>query len=179
MWLYSAAEVLSYKMIKMDLSSGFFQIRIDKKFTKYYRIYYQGQKFALQRLPMGHPLAPSILQRLAQAVAAKLHQLYEVAVVSYLDDWLNFGKEIPAQDIIGTIQQLGLTINFEKSIIETTFTLIYLGLQIQLRQQLIRPRKVCMQHLLQLIALVPAASQLNLRILEIKCWEYLTLTEKY
>jgi hypothetical protein len=42
-----------------------FQIKIKQEHTKYYGIYYQGQQFALQRLPMSHPLAPSILQRLA------------------------------------------------------------------------------------------------------------------
>jgi hypothetical protein len=66
MKLYSAAEVIAaipatYQLIKIDLKSGFFQLRIKQQHTKFYGIYYKGQQFALQRLPIGHPLAPSIL----------------------------------------------------------------------------------------------------------------------
>jgi hypothetical protein len=73
MQLYSAAEVISTirsdeKMIKLNLSSGFFQIPISLNHRQYYGIHYEGVRFCLARLPMGHPLAPSVLQRLAQAV---------------------------------------------------------------------------------------------------------------
>jgi hypothetical protein len=62
MRLYSAAEVLStipphYFMIKIDLTSGFFQLRIRPDHTRFYGIYYRGVQYTLQRLPMGHPLA--------------------------------------------------------------------------------------------------------------------------
>jgi hypothetical protein len=118
--LYSAAEVLSaipptYQLIETDLTSGFFQIKIRQEHTMYYGIYYQGQQFALQRLPMGYPLAPSILQRLAQQVAALLHRKYGVSMVAYLDDWLIFAPQLPAQGIVQTLQDIGLTINRENS----------------------------------------------------------------
>jgi hypothetical protein len=180
MKLYSVAEVLSaippnYKLMKKDLSSGFSQIRIAEQYTKYYGIYYQGQKYALHRLSMGHSLAPSILQRLSQHVAAILHQRFGVSMVAYLDDWLIFGQSLPSRAIITALQHLGLTINFEKSVVRPASSLIYLGLHIDLPKliylglhidlpkQLFQPTVDCITHLLQLLSIVPKASSQDLR----------------
>jgi hypothetical protein len=89
--LYSAARVLATihpcdKMIKLDLSSGFFQIPLAPQHRKFYGLYYRGQQMALTRLPMGHPMAPYILQRLVQAVARHINDKFGTAMVAYLDD---------------------------------------------------------------------------------------------
>jgi hypothetical protein len=123
MRLYSAAEVISaipphYQMIKNDLVSGFFQITTNNNHVRHYGIYYKGRQYALLRLPMGHPLAPSILQRLAQRVAAHLHSMYQFAMVSYLDDWLIFAETLPVPQILKELQRLGLTINYKKSVLQ-------------------------------------------------------------
>jgi hypothetical protein len=120
MWLYSAAEVLvtippHYQMIKIDLTSGLFQIRIAPEYTRHYGIYYRGQHYTLQRLPMGHPLAPSKLQRFSAHVSAVLHNQHGVSMVAYLDDWLLFAQDLPIQQILHTLRQLGFTINYDKS----------------------------------------------------------------
>jgi hypothetical protein len=73
---------------------------------------------------MGHPMAPYILQRLAQAVAVHINNKYGTAMVAYLDDWLFFQPTLPAQQIIQEIQRLGFTINFHKSIIQAVSRLI-------------------------------------------------------
>jgi hypothetical protein len=135
--LYSAARVLSTlqpwdKLFKVDLTSGFYQLRIRQQHHKFYGIHYRGIKYAFTRLPMGHPLDPYVLQRLSLAVAMYeyLHQQYDISMVSYLDDWLFFAPQPPAQQICQTIQDLGFTINHRKSILLPTSELVYLGLNI-------------------------------------------------
>jgi hypothetical protein len=167
MTLYSAAEVLaaipqtSY-LIKIDLTSGFYQIPICSSHAKYYGIFYRQRTYALQRLPMGHPLAPAIVQRLAQHVARHLHQLFEVAMVSYLDDWLIYGENLPVVQIVAAITRFGLTINTQKSVLQPSKALIYLGLHIDVPNHIIQATPQCIQHLLELLAIVPRASRQDL-----------------
>jgi hypothetical protein len=118
--LYSAARVLSTlrptdQLIKIDLTSGFYQIPIHPNHRRFYGIYYRGRHLALTRLPMGHPLAPYILQRVASSVAAHLNARFDVAMIAYLDDWLIFGPQLQASSIIQEVRRLGFTINEHKS----------------------------------------------------------------
>jgi hypothetical protein len=112
---------------------------------------------------MGHPLAPYILQRLSTAVANKLNQQFQVSMIAYLDDWLIFGPHLPAPRILATLQQMGFTINFRKSIVQPTSRLVYLGLQIDARNSLLQPTPHCLQHMRDLLSLVPQASPQDLR----------------
>jgi hypothetical protein len=72
---------------------------------------------------MGHPMAPSVMQRLTIAMAHYLHHHHSINMVAYLDDWLFFGPPPPlAQHILASIQNLGLTVNTQKSILTLTTT---------------------------------------------------------
>jgi hypothetical protein len=42
---------------------------------------------------MGHPLAPSIMQRISTSVARAVMARFNITMVAYLDDWLFFAKE--------------------------------------------------------------------------------------
>jgi ribonuclease HI len=166
--LYSAARILFTlqpwnRLFKIDLTSGFYQIQIREQHWRHYGIFYRGQKFAFTRLPMGHPLTPYILQRISLAVAKFLNQHYDISMNSYLDDWLLFSPQPPAARICRTIEQLGFTINYAKSVIVPTHRLIYLGLQIDTTTQQLQPTPACIQHMHQLLDLVPDASPLDLR----------------
>jgi hypothetical protein len=105
---------------------------------------------------MGHPLAPYVLQRISLAVAKYLNQRYDISMISYLDDWLLFSPQPPAARICRTIEHLGFTINYGKSVIVPTHRLIYLGLQIDTTTQQL-------QHMHHILDLVPDASPLDLR----------------
>jgi hypothetical protein len=84
-------------------------------------------------------------------------------MVAYLDDWLTFAEELPVPQILQERQTLGLTINFATSVLQPTRRLTYLGLDIDLPNQRIQATTLCIQHSLQLIALLPQASQQDLR----------------
>jgi hypothetical protein len=112
---------------------------------------------------MGHPLAPYVLQRLSTAVATRLNHQFHLSMITYLDDWLIFGPRLPARRILSSLQQMGFTINLRKSIIQPTSRLIYLGLQIDARHGLLRPTPQCLQHMRDLLSVVPQASPQDLR----------------
>jgi hypothetical protein len=161
--LYSAAEVLqtiprSASLIKIDLKAGFFQLAIAPHHWQYYGVYYRGQWFSWTRLPMGHPLAPAVMQRLSIAVARLLHQRFNITMVAYLDDWLIFSIRP-----IATLQQVGITINKDKSRLTPTSVLVYLGLKIDTRTMQLRPTQACIHHMMQLASVVPNATRMDLQ----------------
>jgi len=126
-------------MLKFDLVSGFYQIKLGADHSKFYGIYYRGKRYAFTRLPMGHALAPYILQRLALAVSQYLNQHFNISMMAYLYDWLVFGTQPPARRIQATIEQLGFTINYQKSTLVPTSRLVNLGLQIDAQIQQMQP----------------------------------------
>jgi hypothetical protein len=149
-------------MVKIDLKSGFFQIHIHPD----HQHYFNGIKYAWTRLPMGHPLAPAIMQRFSTAVARYLHEQLGISMVAYLD-WLLFQDQpISVPDILYCLQELQITINESKSVLQPTSTLIYLGLRINAIQRTIRPTQPCAQHLIDLINAVPLASPMDLQRIE-------------
>jgi hypothetical protein len=84
-------------------------------------------------------------------------------MISYLDDWLFFSPQPPAARICRTIEALGFTINYQKSVVVPTHQLVYLGLLINTTTQQMRPTQQCLQHMHHLLSLVPNASHLDLR----------------
>jgi hypothetical protein len=113
---------------------------------------------------MGHPLAPFIMQRVATMVARSVIQQFDINMVAYLDDWLFFSHHpIPVTAVIGHLQQLGFTINLDKSILQPTTALTYLGLNIDNQAGLIKPTRSCIRHLLDLVSIIPRASPQDLQ----------------
>jgi hypothetical protein len=118
-------------MIKIDIQHGFFQIPICARHQQFYGIYHRQRRFAWTRLPMGHALAPSIMQRLAVAVGWFLHGLCGVSMVAYLDDWLIFShKPFDPAPILEAVQGLGFIVNIKKSVLQPVTVMTYLGLHI-------------------------------------------------
>lgn len=167
--LYSAAQVLSTipphaEMFKLDLKSGFYYFCISSDTQHNYGIYYNDIRYAWTRLPMGHPLAPSVMQRISTAVTRHLYKKSAITMVAYLDDWLFFSEqdELPVPAIIQEIQYLGFCRNFDKSILYPVTNIVYLGLQINCDTGTTKPTPACLAHLRQLLTLVPHASRQDL-----------------
>jgi hypothetical protein len=139
-------------------------VAIANKHQRFYGVYYRGIRYALTRLPMGHALAPSIMQRASIAVAAHLHNQLGIQMCAYLDDWLiwNFHPQ-QVHQILTSIRMLGFTINEDKSVLQPSHRLQYLGLIIDTDARTITPTSACIRHLRQLIAIVPVASRQDLR----------------
>jgi hypothetical protein len=168
MKLYSSAQVLDTLpkkafLIKVDLKHGFSQIPVKEDHINFYGVYYRRHRYPWTRLPMGHALARSIMQRLAVAVARCLHAHHGVSMVAYLNDWLIFSaNQFDANAVLNTISELGFLVNHEKSVTTPVQTLVYLGLHIDTLTRTIRPTQVCLQHMSDLLSIVPRASRQDL-----------------
>jgi hypothetical protein len=167
--LHSGADVLGTvphksRTIKLDLQAGFFQIPLHPDYYRFYGLLLYQQRYAWTRLLMGHPLAPSIMQRVSLAVARVLHARFDVVMESYLDDWLLFyTTTLPVNSILRTIADIGLQVNLEKIILQPTTALVYLGLSINSSRRLIQPTQQYIRHLLFLLDIVPQASRQDLQ----------------
>jgi hypothetical protein len=100
---------------------------------------------------------------LAQVVAAHLNSRFQVTIVSYLDDWLIFGRNLPADNTVHETTSLGLTINTTKSILQPTTILTYLGLNINVPNATITPTYQCLRHMDDLVNITTTASKQDLR----------------
>jgi hypothetical protein len=146
------------------LTAGFFQIPLHPDYYKFYGLLFNGQRYAWTRLLMGHPLAPSIMQRVSLIVARTLHQNFDVTMISYLDDWLIFATSpLPVDDILQSIHNIGLQINKAKSILRPTTSLVYLGLHIETLFQRLTPTQACIRHVHYLLDIVPHAIRQDLQ----------------
>jgi hypothetical protein len=159
-------------MIEIDLKSSFFQLAVRPQDWWYYGVYYNRQRLAWTRLPMGQPLAPSMMQRVSTAVARSVTNTLGITIVAYLDDWLFFpDTAIPVQRLLQHLQDLGFTINQRKSILQPTTALVYLGLNIDTVRGFITPTPSCLLHLMDLISIVPQTTQQDLqRIMGYVAW---------
>jgi hypothetical protein len=112
---------------------------------------------------MGHVMVPSIMQRLAVAVGRFLHHHHGVSMVAYLDDWLIFHRNnFDPAPILDTIRNLGFNINEKKSVLYPVQVMTYLGLCIDTVSRTLRPTTSCLQHMRQLLPIVPQASHQDL-----------------
>jgi hypothetical protein len=83
---------------------------------------------------------------------------------AYLDDWLLWDVcPHQVQPILQELQRLGLTLNLQKSCLQPTTSLTYLGLQIDTVARTITPTRACVRHLRDLLTIVPDASPQDLR----------------
>jgi ribonuclease HI len=100
---------------------------------------------------------------MATAVARHLQATCGVNMVAYLDDWLIYGEQLPVPDILQQIQELGLQLNYGKTILQPTTSLIYLGLHISTARMTITPTTACLKHLMDLVTILPLASRQDLQ----------------
>nr|CAD7410769.1 unnamed protein product [Timema cristinae] len=102
---------------KVGLRSGFLQILVSKDTQRFTGIYYRRQKYSATHLSMGHALAPSILQNIAQEGIDYIKELDpSIGGIAYLENFL-FHVTNPGtlEHIPEILMSLGFTTNKEKS----------------------------------------------------------------
>jgi hypothetical protein len=55
------------------------------------------------------------------------------------------------------VEQLGITINKEKSVLQPTTTMVYLRLNIDSSTSILQPTTTCIKHLMELASVIPRA----------------------
>ena len=128
---------------KIDLKDAYHHILVHVNIRKYFRFVVAGIVYQFRVLPFGLSTAPREFTK-TLAPVVQLLRSQGIHVHAYLDDWI-----IPAnsreqslehtQHIIQLLQSLGWTINWDKSMLQPSRILDFLGLHFNLERALISP----------------------------------------
>uniref|UniRef100_A0ABM5G4X1 ribonuclease H n=1 Tax=Pogona vitticeps TaxID=103695 RepID=A0ABM5G4X1_9SAUR len=108
--------------VVVDLKDAYFHITIHQKYRKYLRLSFMDTICQYVVLPFGLSTAPTTFTKCMALVAAYL-RLQGIQMYPYIDDWLivsrSRGEAVKdTQQVLHTLQALGLTINYDKSHLE-------------------------------------------------------------
>ncbi|KAL6467752.1 hypothetical protein MHYP_G00234290 [Metynnis hypsauchen] len=120
--------------VTIDLSDAYFHIDIYPAHRKFLRFAFEGTAYEYQTVPFGLSLAPRVFSKCAEAALAPLRN-NGIRIFSYIDDYLicSHSKEQAIRDssaVLYHLMNLGFKINVEKSHLEPSQCIEYLGLNI-------------------------------------------------
>lgn len=121
-------------MLLMDLSNAYLHIPIHPGFQKYLRFAVGQQHFQYQSLPFGISMAPRMFTKILLPMIAYLREK-GLRVHHYLNDILLLAnsQQLLLQHrgiLISTLHQFGWIINWNKSSLEPTQSMIFLGAEL-------------------------------------------------
>ena len=128
---------------KIDLKDAYHHIMVHVDIRKYLRFVVAGIVYQFRVLPFGLSTAPREFTK-TLAPVIQLLRSQGIQVHAYLDDWIIRASSREqslehTQHIIQLLQSLGWTINWDKSMLQPSRILDFLGLHFNLEQALISP----------------------------------------
>ena len=137
--------------ISIDLTDAYLHIPIHVSHRKFLRFHIKGQSYQWKAMCFGPTSAPRVYTKIMSVVMAYLH-LQNIRIVAYLDDLLilNQSKTDLQKDrkkCINLLLSLGFIINVEKSNLEPSQAIVYLGTSFLLNVGLVKPTEERMQKL--------------------------------
>ncbi|EAL73789.1 hypothetical protein DDB_G0267304 [Dictyostelium discoideum AX4] len=123
-----------YYMVKLDIKKAYLYVLVDPQYRDLFRFVWKGSHYRWKTMPFGLSTAPRIFTMLLRPVLRMLRDI-NVSVIAYLDDLLIVGstKEECLSNLKKTMDllvKLGFKLNLEKSVLELTQSITFLGLQI-------------------------------------------------
>ncbi|KAM9974177.1 hypothetical protein ACTFIR_003893 [Dictyostelium discoideum] len=123
-----------YHMVKLDIKKAYLHVLVDPQYRDLFRFVWKGSHYRWKTMPFGLSTAPRIFTMLLRPVLRMLRDI-NVSVIAYLDDLLIVGstKEECLSNLKKTMDllvKLGFKLNLEKSVLEPTQSITFLGLQI-------------------------------------------------
>ena len=115
----------------VDLSDAYFTVPVDPAYRKYLRFQFKGTLYEFLAMPQGLTSAPRLFTKILKPVLAQLRGEGCVCM-AYLDDILILADSAKAcqqftNKVLELVQRLGFLVNFEKSELKPTKSLVYLG----------------------------------------------------
>ena len=128
---------------KIDLKDAYHHILVHVNIRKYFRFVVAGTVYQFRDLPFGLSTASREFTK-TLAPVIQLLRSQGIQVHAYLDDWIIRATSQEqslehTQHIIQLLQSLGWTINWNKSMLQPSRILDFLGLHFNLEQALISP----------------------------------------
>lgn len=122
-------------MIKLDLTNGFFHIKLNNKTNNLFGIKCQNKYFVINNLPQGLSVSPYLMQRVMTNVLNKMLNCINVRIMIYLDDVLLLGQPDQLEKAKTILFASSFLFNLEKCDLQPTKCLTYLGVKIDLTQK--------------------------------------------
>ena len=120
-------------LTSVDLKDGFYHIRVQDSHQELLSFQFEGRYFSYVSLPFGFALSPYYFSKVLRPVVTYLRQL-GVKLVLYVDDFLLCAKLSLVVDhtdlLLHTLEDLGLRVNLDKSVLTPAQTIKYLGYDI-------------------------------------------------
>ena len=123
------------RAITLDLRDGFFHFSVHPDYRTYLGFQYNGQWFVWCRLPFGWSGSPYYFHKCIRVLIEYLRGTHQMSVMAFVDDFLltaprdNISNQV--QLLRDTLSSLGLTVNLEKSSLDPSETVTYLGFEIR------------------------------------------------
>ena len=129
--------------VKLDLSDAYFHVLIHPQARPFLRFTCNGQAWQFRALPFGLATAPFVFTWILRPLLTQL-RAQGIHIHAFLDDWLvhhscRFTLQRHIQIVLDSATRLGFQINLAKSILIPQRTLVYLGMEFDLTNQLVRP----------------------------------------
>lgn len=129
--------------ISIDLTDAYLHVPLFPGHRQYLRFCIQGRAFQFTALPFGPKVSPRVFTKIVAVVAGYL-RMQNLRLAVYLDDWflLNMVKSLLMQDkkiALDLLTRLGFLINTEKSQLQPTQQIVYIGGLFDLRKGIVLP----------------------------------------
>ena len=123
-------------MASIDLEEAYLQVPVHPDSRRFLRFVAQGRVYQFSALCFGLSMAPQVFSRIMAPVSTILHS-WGIHMRRYLDDWLvqSSRKSLihDLQVVLDLCHELGIVVNPEKSRLEPSQVLQYLGVEIDTR----------------------------------------------
>ena len=153
----------------LDLKDAYLHIPIHPSCQRFLAFRYRHTDYVFQALPFGLATAPRVFTRVSRAVLAFLRRC-GITLFAYIDDWLilaNSRQECQeaTRFVIQVLQDLGWIINWEKSNLQPSQSVTYLGARLDLQRGLAMPTLQRIENITQAASLL-----LSKRISQARQW---------
>ena len=142
--LTSALELITPNcyMASIDLSDAYYSVRVSPSHRKYLQFFFQGTHYRFTCMANGISSAPRTFTKLLKVPLSHLRDKYNITIIAYLDDLLllsNSAKQLVSDiNITQTLlRRLGFYISVEKSVLQPTKALKFLGFMLNSQTMLV------------------------------------------
>ena len=120
-----------------DIKKAYYHVPINPKYKKFFSFPFNHQNYSYNAMPFGLCTAPYLFTKFISPILEYLRVNHNITIFSYLDDFLILEKtKAKLQQAISTsiklFEDLGFLINKEKSLLEPTSKILFLGIQFDL-----------------------------------------------
>ena len=155
---------------KLDIKDAYYSINVERESKKKFRFFYCNELYEFNALAQGYSDAPRIFTKIIKVPLAYLRSLGHINL-GYLDDIYLQGETFDEcssniDDTIKTLDNLGFTINHNKSILVPVRRMDFLGFILDSREMLVRPTEKKGKKIKDICTGVLKAESLSIRQLD-------------